>query len=198
MHSAKHLRQQHNVAPPTPTRGGYRKRKRSMTPPNPHQSFAPPPPAPERPASSSPILHPDAHAPSHYNFANRTYAQHHDQRDSGFNTFRVNPAIHDRPALSVSSTMKLRAEGALDRPPPRDDYMDYDGREEVIASSSEGEEDGGKPYNAEAMGGRSKAMVKYLIMKAKYRYVVHFRSISAPFRDSREAQIRHGGKRTVE
>ncbi|KAF8512988.1 hypothetical protein JB92DRAFT_256208 [Gautieria morchelliformis] len=194
---AKHLRQQHNIATPAPTRGGYRKRKRSMTPPGvpppplplvlpapaPVVAPAPPPaptlalaPAPARQASSSPTQHPpDVYAPSHYNFANRAYAQYHDPRDSGFNTFRVNPAINDRPAHrpapAASSTSKLRSEGLVDRQ-PLEGYLPPDQREEEVASSSSGEEDSGKPYNAEAMGGRSKAMVKYLIMKAKYRYVL--------------------------
>ncbi|KAF8582952.1 hypothetical protein K439DRAFT_1634862 [Ramaria rubella] len=165
---AKHRRQQHNISTPAPTRGGYRKRKRSMTPPAVHPP--PPPPPPERHLSPSSPPHPDVYAPSHYNFANRAYAQYHDPRDSGFNTFRVNPTIHDRPAPSVSSTMKLRSEGSSDRP-LHEEYVQSGPREEDPVSSSSGEEDG-KPYNAEAMGGRSRAMVKYLIMKAKYRYVM--------------------------
>ena len=60
--------------------------------------------------------------------------------------------------------------------PLRDGYVHNDGREEDVASSSENDEDGGKPYNAEAVGGRSKAMVKYLIMKAKHRCVGHLRA----------------------
>ena len=55
--------------------------------------------------------------------------------------------------------------------PPREGVPQSEQRDEDAGSVSSGDEDSGKPYNAEAMGGRSKAMVKYLIMKAKYRYV---------------------------
>ncbi|KAF8530050.1 hypothetical protein BU17DRAFT_36107 [Hysterangium stoloniferum] len=154
---AKHRRQQHTAAPPpTPARGSGRKRKRSPTPPQssvippsapppsapppsvpppsvPPPSAPPPPPPPPPPQPSPP---PD-HAPSHYNFSNRAYAQ----RDSGFNTFRVNPA----PLIS---------------------------REQE--EDSEEEEDTYKPERA---GGRSRAMVKYLIMKAKYRFVIGERDL---------------------
>lgn len=75
--------------------------------------------------------------------------------------------------------MKLRSEavaaagastGGVGVDMPREGVPQSEQREEDAGSVSS-DEDNGKPYNAEAMGGRSKAMVKYLIMKAKYRYV---------------------------
>jgi hypothetical protein len=73
--------------------------------------------------------------------------------------------------------MKLRTEGLVERP-PREGYLPPEQREEEGASSSSGEEDGGKAYDTQAMGGRSKAMVKYMIMKAKYRCVVQLLLLS--------------------
>lgn len=190
---------------------------------------------------------PNPHAPSHYNFANRAYAQ---QRDSGFNTFRVNPGpipglaaggpssapppvnvspplnalpilvppsgqhqrqdegslpfhhrshSHSQHAASTSTSISTPY-GRLSPPvlPPKDIETEYEmkgasangagrwrpshernrnGNGNESPRTSSDEED--VPYNPATAGGRSRAMVKYLIMKAKYRYYqVSFRFMS--------------------
>lgn len=190
----------------------------------------------------SPNPPPNPHAPSHYNFANRAYAQ---QRDSGFNTFRVNPGpapgliavnaspvpppsnsvapplhspsiaapppplgfqhhqypeddshhfhhrsyshSHSQPPASTSSSVpashvRLSPPLVASRDPvTRNEFESVNrngarrsrrarirnGNESPLTSS-----DDDVSYNPATAGGRSRAMVKYLIMKAKYRYVI--------------------------
>ncbi|KIJ47949.1 hypothetical protein M422DRAFT_28719 [Sphaerobolus stellatus SS14] len=157
---AKHLRQQHNLAAPAPTRGGYRKRKRSPSPPAAPPQPPPQPRSPEEGPSGGP-------APSHYNFAHRSYAS----REAGFNTFRVNPPVQPPYYPPVAP---------LQGPPPslpplqgygHPAYPHPSVREPEVVSESEGDDDP-VGWDRDKYGGRSRAMVKYIIMKAKHRFVV--------------------------
>ncbi|GJJ14221.1 hypothetical protein Clacol_008483 [Clathrus columnatus] len=198
--------------------------------PPPHSSYSPQ----NQSSSNQP---PNPHAPSHYNFANRAYAQ---QRDSGFNTFRVNtgpvpgpvagggssvppvgvsipsnasplptpsfdyqhqrqdedsfqyrfrPHSHSQPPATTASTSIPGSYPRLS--PPLSLLRDNETENEFGSAKANGSgvrnrswrRNGGEsslsssdeddvPYNPATAGGRSKVMVKYLIMKAKYRYVL--------------------------
>jgi hypothetical protein len=141
---AKHMRLQHNVSPPLPGRGGNRKRKREESIPtgNPTQGNH---------SELSPAVGPPP-APS--------------ANGSPFNTFKVEPS--DTPL----------AEGELDGDYFANGHARHRSDSPVELSVSEGD-DGLPEHLLKAKDpltglimGRTPAMVRYLVMKAKHRYAL--------------------------
>ncbi|KAF5388073.1 hypothetical protein D9615_000587 [Tricholomella constricta] len=153
---AKHLRLQHNISPPAPGRGGYRKRKRG---------------ADEVPATAS---------------SSQARATTPTNNNGGFNTFKVEPSSYPdsvsdaRLARTQNPTTNgrhrslspqyppPRLHGSPDRSRPEDDEGYNSSASETLPAHL-------LPHyvpETNLVLGRSPSMVMYLLMKAKHRYAL--------------------------
>ncbi|KAI5117628.1 hypothetical protein M0805_001271 [Coniferiporia weirii] len=141
---AKHMRLQHNIPPPLPGRGGSRKRKRDDS----NEADGTPGPNP-----SAPVLKVEGHTPTDLS-AGILWAEHEDGAG-------VTPPFDERsdylnPPRSTSPGGMSATSGGGDE---REDSLP-----EYLLQQMD-------PQTGKIMG-RSPAMVRYLIMKAKHRFVL--------------------------
>ncbi|KAG6910933.1 hypothetical protein DXG01_005987 [Tephrocybe rancida] len=149
---AKHLRLQHNIEPPAPGRGGYRKRKRGAD----DQLSASTSQAPTTyvaPSDNSGTFSTFMFQPSPYPDELNIPVTH-------TNGHRRSPSPHHRPPR--------RRAGSPERNGPDDDDGYNSTGSDTIPDYLR------KQYNPETntIQGRSPAMVMYLLMKAKHRYAL--------------------------
>ncbi|KAG6821530.1 hypothetical protein H0H93_000039 [Arthromyces matolae] len=149
---AKHLRLQHNIEPPAPGRGGNRKRKRAADDQAPGNTLT-------------------SHGPSAGGPLNNS---------SSFNTFKFEPSPYpDDSHRPTTFANGHRRSPSPYHPHPRrrpgspdHDVSDDDGynssRSDILPGYLQ------KQYDpkTKTIQGRSPAMVKYLLMKAKHRYAL--------------------------
>ncbi|KAG5342303.1 hypothetical protein C0989_003432 [Termitomyces sp. Mn162] len=148
---AKHLRLQHNIEPPAPGRGGYRKRKRGTDDQgsgNGSTSHAPPPG----------LLNDNSGTFNTFKFEPSPYPDDQNSPANYLNGHRRSPSPHH---LSRQRAGSPEYEG------PDDDDSNNSGPD-VLPEYLQ------KQYDPETqtIQGRSPAMVMYLLMKAKHRYAL--------------------------